>query len=171
MTGKPIGEPVRFVFLADMHITAGEGAAATCKYLTERITGADDLDFLIHVGDLGYGRGSTAVWNTWHGLIEPFSGRIPYHVSIGNHEFSYKGLPGTNDPSGAGTQWAPDFSNVYNNGGGECGVPTQVRPRTCTSTLQFLLTISRPHSAVFARLSTAMGSSGIPSRWATCTWP
>ena len=70
MTGKPIGEPVRFVFLADMHITAGEGAAATCKYLTERITGADDLDFLIHVGDLGYGRGSTAVWNTWHGLIE-----------------------------------------------------------------------------------------------------
>lgn len=64
--------------------------------------------------DLGYGRGDEDVWTTWHGLIEPVSSRLPYHVTIGNHEYSYKGLPGTNDPSGAGQQWAPPFSNVYN---------------------------------------------------------
>ena len=77
---------------------------------------------------LGYGRGDVAVWNTWQDLIAPFSARIPYHVSIGNHEYvtsmwtarfadaypslcyyrySYKGLPGDKDPSGAGKQWAP----------------------------------------------------------------
>jgi Purple acid Phosphatase, N-terminal domain/Calcineurin-like phosphoesterase len=153
VTGKPHGpdEATRFVAFGDMYISSGEGAAATCKFLKERIDSIDDLQFLLHIGDLGYGRGDVDVWNTWHNLIAPFSGRIPYHVSIGNHEYSYKGLPGTNDPSGAGSQWAPPFSNVYNDGGGECGVPTQVRPRTCTSALQFilpfLLTISRPHSA------------------------
>jgi len=35
-------------------ISSGEGAAATCKSLTQRITGADDLDFLIHIGDVRY---------------------------------------------------------------------------------------------------------------------
>jgi len=33
-------------------ISSGEGAAATCKSLTQRIMGADDLDFLIHIGDV-----------------------------------------------------------------------------------------------------------------------
>lgn len=33
-------------------ISSGEGAAATCKFLTQRITGVDDLDFLIHIGDV-----------------------------------------------------------------------------------------------------------------------
>ena len=51
-------------------------------------------------------------------------------VSIGNHEFTHLGLPGTNDPSGAGAQWAPPFSNAYDDGGGECGVPTSRRFRT-----------------------------------------
>jgi len=132
VTGKPLGADVatRFVHIADMHITAGEGAAATCKFLTQRITESDDIDWLLHVGDLGYGRGNTTVWNTWHELISPFSSRVPYHVSIGNHEFAFLGLSGANDPSGVHEQWAPSFSNVYNDGGGECGVPTTRRFKT-----------------------------------------
>ena len=76
VTGKPLGadRATRFVMFGDMceccggrgsgvsrladaslllsDISSGEGAAATCKSLTQRITGADDLDFLIHVGDV-----------------------------------------------------------------------------------------------------------------------
>lgn len=26
------------------------------------------------------------MWNTWMGLIEPYASKLPYHVSIGNHE-------------------------------------------------------------------------------------
>ena len=50
-------------------------------------------------------------------------------MSIGNHEYSYKGRPGANDPSGAKAQWAPSFSNVYDDGDGECGVATNQRFR------------------------------------------
>ena len=39
-------------FCSSSDISSGEGAAATCKSLTQRITGADDLDFLIHIGDV-----------------------------------------------------------------------------------------------------------------------
>jgi hypothetical protein len=50
VTGKELGANVatRFVMFGDMYISSGEGAAATCKNLAQRITSPDDLDFLIH---------------------------------------------------------------------------------------------------------------------------
>jgi hypothetical protein len=90
VSGKELGpdQATRFVAFGDMYISSGEGeiredavsslslltllfsgANSTCKFLTDRVNGADDLDFLLHIGDLGYGRGSVAVWNTWLDLI------------------------------------------------------------------------------------------------------
>ena len=89
VTGKPRGPAVdtRFVVYADMYISADTGAAATAAHVAA--LPVDDVDFVCHVGDLGYGIGDTAVWNEWMALIAGYSGRWPYHVSLGNHEFDY----------------------------------------------------------------------------------
>ncbi len=88
----------------------------------------NDIDFLLHVGDLGYGLGDVAVWDTWMGYIEPISSLIPYHVSIGNHEYCYEGTS-SNDPSGHGVDraWNPSWRNCGGDSNGECGVGTSKR--------------------------------------------
>lgn len=90
-SGKVRGGDVatRFAVYGDQYTTNGEGATATAAHLTERITKEDDIDYLLHVGDLSYGCGDTGRWNAWHDIIEPYSGRIPYLVSIGNHECAH----------------------------------------------------------------------------------
>lgn len=131
-TAKPRGGDVasRFVLYGDQAITAGEGATATAQHITERVSTQDDLDFLLHVGDLSYGCGSTDVWNSWHDIIEPYSSRLPYLVSIGNHEYDYVASEdGSKDPSGVTKTWHPPWSNAGRDGGGECGVPPARRFR------------------------------------------
>jgi len=46
------------------------------------------------------------MWDVWHSMIEPLSSRVPYLVSMGNHEFEW-----------SGSYWGGDSSH------GECGVP------------------------------------------------
>jgi hypothetical protein len=72
--------------------------------------------FVLHFGDLSYGCGVTLVWDAWHALIEPLSSRLPYLVSMGNHEYVWSGsyYPGGDS-------------------GGECGVPTERRFRAPSS--------------------------------------
>ena len=84
VTGKPLGPNVetKFLLYADMYVSADSGADATAAH-SAALT--NEVDFLIHPGDLGYGIGSTSVWNEWMGLIEPTSSRIPYMVTTGNH--------------------------------------------------------------------------------------
>ena len=84
VTGKPLGPDVdtKFILYADMYVSGDSGADATAAH-TAAMT--EEVDFLIHPGDLGYGIGSTSVWNEWMGLIEPTSSRIPYMVTTGNH--------------------------------------------------------------------------------------
>ena len=133
VSGKARGAavPTRFAVYADMYISGGSGAVDTAAHLTARVTGANDLDFLLHVGDLAYGLGSVGVWNTFHSLIEPYAARIPYLVSIGNHEYDYSaGQDGSKDPSGAGKMYSPTWWNGGTDSGGECGMPTARRFRT-----------------------------------------
>lgn len=123
VTGKPLGADVATAFAAfcDMGTSGGSGAVDTVARLSPRL---GDLDFVLHAGDLSYGEGVASTWRTWMGLIEPVSSALPYHVSIGNHEYDYpSSQDGSKDPSGAGKMWSPPFWNGGYDSGGECGVP------------------------------------------------
>ena len=41
---------------------------------------------LLHIGDISYARGISAVWDGFMTQIQPTSARVPYMVGIGNHE-------------------------------------------------------------------------------------
>ena len=45
-----------------------------------------NVSLALHVGDLSYAVGHGFLWDMWGGIIEPVSSRIPYMVSVGNHE-------------------------------------------------------------------------------------
>ena len=59
-----------------------------------------------------YACGVGLIWDAWHSMIEPLSSRIPYLVSMGNHEFV----------------WAESYVQGHDSGG-ECGVPVEKRFR------------------------------------------
>lgn len=63
----------------------------------------NELDFVIQIGDISYGRGNEAVWNEFFDMIEPVASMMPWSVIPGNHDMK-----------------ASDSS-------GECGVPMLAR--------------------------------------------
>lgn len=126
-TAPPPDAPIRFIAYADMAVSAAPGAVETSLRVSQRLDAdPDGYAFLIHVGDLGYAEGNVAIWDEWMSYIEPLSSRLPYHVSIGNHEYDYE-EGGEHDPSGAGKAWHPNFWNGGVDSGGECGLPTARR--------------------------------------------
>jgi acid phosphatase type 7 len=133
VTGKPTGAfvPTRFAMYGDMLMSGGTGGVATVANVKARIDGPDDLDFVLHVGDISYGEGSVSTWNAWHAVASDITSRLPYMVSIGNHEYDYpKSADGSKDPSGVGEAYAPSWWNGGSDSNGECGVPTSRRFRT-----------------------------------------
>lgn len=93
-TGKPRGGfvPTRFAFISDMAMSGGNGGVKTVERVEARIP---ELDFLIHIGDISYGCGSTSTWETWFNTAQRLTSRLPYHVSIGNHERVPRTLKGS----------------------------------------------------------------------------
>merc|ERR1711869_183688 len=64
---------------------------------------------ILHNGDLSYAMGYSAEWESFHNEIEPLSSRVPWMVTMGNHERDWPG-------SGSTVGDTDSF--------GECGVPT-----------------------------------------------
>ena len=56
-------------------------------------------DFVLHYGDLAYAMGTGTDWEAWARQNEPLATRVPYMVSVGNHEMCYAGYGGSHDPS------------------------------------------------------------------------
>jgi len=85
VSGKELGPNIdtKYVMYGDMSESGIPGAVETSDRVYERITQENDIDFLLHVGDLSYAEGNVNVWDTWMSYIEPYSGLVPYHVSIG----------------------------------------------------------------------------------------
>ena len=96
VTGQARGPDttVSFAVVADFDVTGDGGSVTTAERLAALVaagvTGPGNeareplpLDFLLHVGDLGYGTGDVAIWETFMGLIAPLTASLPYHVSIG----------------------------------------------------------------------------------------
>ncbi|EER01403.1 Nucleotide pyrophosphatase/phosphodiesterase, putative [Perkinsus marinus ATCC 50983] len=74
------------------------------------------LRMAVHIGDVSYAMGYARVWDLFGTALEGVAMRMPYMVSIGNHEFDYT--------SGG---WHPSWGNFGSDSGGECGVPTKHR--------------------------------------------
>ncbi|KAE9002907.1 hypothetical protein PF005_g14308 [Phytophthora fragariae] len=82
---------------------------------------------VMHVGDLAYAMGSTYIWDQFGHLIEYAAARLPYMISMGNHDYGF--LEGVKkDP----VKWPshPTFEKHGTHGHdsyGECGVPSEKR--------------------------------------------
>jgi acid phosphatase type 7 len=73
---------------------------------TKLIGNDDDIQMVLHIGDISYACGFLAEWDNFFNMIEPVATKVPWMTGIGNHEQGWsKGyFPGTDS-------------------GGECGVP------------------------------------------------
>lgn len=119
---------VRFVAYGDQDIV--EPSVNTSRFVSMEAT-QRGLDFVVHFGDLGYALGNAWRWDAWGSLVADGASRVPYMVSVGNHEFDYSGGQ-EHDPSHTHSDtdgsFAPDW---WNNGPtasrGECGVPVYYR--------------------------------------------
>ncbi|KAE8683037.1 putative inactive purple acid phosphatase 2 [Hibiscus syriacus] len=92
---------------------------STVKWILRDIEAlGDEPAFISHIGDIGYARGYSWLWDEFFNLIEPVASKVPYHVCIGNHEYDWPSQP-----------WKPEWANsIYGtDGGGECGVPYSLR--------------------------------------------
>lgn len=123
----PTGPAEGFQFLAygdmgDPHHrqVKAPGAQGTVDYTKRDVMAGANL--VLHVGDLSYANGREYVWNSFMDAIEPAASRVPYMITIGNHEYDYRRGGGhRQDPSGA-SKYDPDWGNYGNDSGGECGV-------------------------------------------------
>jgi acid phosphatase type 7 len=117
------------VTYGDMGVDPSPAATSTALRVASEL---DHLDFVLHIGDISYARGYGYIWELFHNLIEPISSRLPYMVSMGNHEYDHM-AGGQNDPSGAAGQgFHPVWGNYGADSGGECGVPMYHRFKSPT---------------------------------------
>ncbi|CAL4905703.1 unnamed protein product [Urochloa decumbens] len=88
----------------------GNYEQASLNTTKQIINDLENIDMVIHIGDLSYANGYLSQWDQFTAQIEPIVSTIPYMIGSGNHE----------------RDW-PDTGSFYghNDSGGECGVPAQ----------------------------------------------
>jgi len=102
------------------------GATGTVAWVMNEIN-QNDVNLVLHIGDISYAVGYGYLWEVYGSEIEPVSSIAPYMIGVGNHEYDHTGTGG-NDPSGAtGNGWHPAWGNYGDDSGGECSVPTYHR--------------------------------------------
>ena len=62
----------------------GEAAHNTSRLVLQEAM-QNDLDFVVHFGDLGYSLGAAWIWDAWGTMVSDMASRVPYMVSVGNH--------------------------------------------------------------------------------------
>jgi hypothetical protein len=90
-------EAVNIIAYGDMGVTPN--AKSTIDRVTARTT-STNVTCLLHIGDISYARGTGIIWDAFMTQIQPMAARVPYMVSIGNHEYDHV-TGGEKDPSGA----------------------------------------------------------------------
>ncbi|GAB9465876.1 hypothetical protein Gpo141_00003265 [Globisporangium polare] len=130
-----------FVVFGDLAATATatgdfmvQGGCGTTMQHIERdiVQGLEDethvYTAVFHVGDLSYARGSTFLWDQFGFLIQGAASRVPYMISVGNHDYGYQ--EGENAAGFDKYSPNPIFEDDRAGGfdsGGECGVPMSKR--------------------------------------------
>uniref|UniRef100_A0A0A9ENA2 Purple acid phosphatase n=1 Tax=Arundo donax TaxID=35708 RepID=A0A0A9ENA2_ARUDO len=84
-----------------------QASLSTTKQITKDL---ENIDMVIHIGDISYANGYLSQWDQFTSQVEPIASTVPYMIGSGNHE----------------RDW-PDTGSFYgyNDSGGECGVPAQ----------------------------------------------
>jgi hypothetical protein len=112
--------PFAYLVYADQGCPSGgwfEGSAWTAALAAQELTNTETpIRMVHHFGDLSYARGAAHQWDAWFELIEPLSRAVPYHVSVGNHEYDYTAGGNHKDPSpdsnrNDGTGYHPVWGN------------------------------------------------------------
>jgi len=80
----------------------------------------------LHVGDLAYAGGRGYVWEQFMTNLEEVATRVPYMVSLGNHEYDIS-TDSPQDPSGVHSGFRPSWGNYGDDSNGECGLPVFAR--------------------------------------------
>ena len=83
-TYDPNQSQVKFAVIADMDY--GANSDNTISRITELVD-AEEVDVVVHSGDIGYADGYEVHWDTFFNKIQPIASRVPYLVTPGNHEF------------------------------------------------------------------------------------
>lgn len=90
-------ETVSIIAYGDMGVTPN--AVETVGHSILRAV-TTNVTCLLHIGDISYARGTAVIWEAFMTQIQPLAARVPYMVSIGNHEYDHV-TGGERDPSGA----------------------------------------------------------------------
>ncbi|ETV91692.1 hypothetical protein, variant [Aphanomyces invadans] len=116
---------VKWIAYGDMGVDNSPAAVSTALHVSQDILRGYN-GFLLHFGDISYARGRGLQWDKYFYLIQDVATRIPYMVSMGNHEYDYIGGDGSRDPSHPATPngFHPSWGNYGVDSLGECGVPT-----------------------------------------------
>ncbi|KAL8004924.1 hypothetical protein Plhal703r1_c09g0049741 [Plasmopara halstedii] len=120
----------KFIAYADMGAYVEPGSASTAGRVYADVMEGEYESFLLHFGDISYARSVGYIWDHFFHLIEPYATRLPYMVSVGNHEYDYN-RGGEHDLSGGmlpyGGSFNPSWGNYGIDSAGECGVPMHYR--------------------------------------------
>lgn len=120
-TSPPIGPDVgvRLAAFADMGADPSPRGSGTIDRVNDNV---DKYNVALHFGDISYAFGNGFVWEQWFRMIERVASRVPYMVSLGNHEYDHM-YGADKDPSGAGLGFHPSWGNYGDDSRGECAVP------------------------------------------------
>ncbi|KAF0991563.1 hypothetical protein HZS_6333 [Henneguya salminicola] len=106
----------------DLDVTPYPAAYGTISRIRQEIDSTLPPDLILHVGDISYAMGLAYIWEEFGLMIQPVASRVPYMMTIGNHEHNH--VEGhENDPSKDGDNFRPVPSTYERDSGGECSVP------------------------------------------------
>lgn len=161
--GTAVSPSLSFFVFGDLNapVAATENFAVngSCGTTMELI--ARDLDethypyaALVHVGDISYANGATFVWDQFGELIQRVAARLPYMVSVGNHDYGYLEGADRNDPVRfpRNAPFEADGTHGFQSHG-ECGVPLQKRfhmPNNGNSLFWYSFAVGLTHHVVLS---------------------
>ena len=115
-----------FLVYGDMGSPTAKKCPGARGTLASLLNETAKVDMIIHIGDISYADGSSSIWDDFMEAIEPISEKVPYMVTVGNHEYDW--LPtkddvrqGVVDASGVSRPYTPEWGNYGEDSRGECG--------------------------------------------------
>lgn len=78
---------MRFAAIADQWVSSLGSVGTTERLVAQIAASLDDVEFVLHVGNLGYAKGAVWLWDDWMALCTAVAGSTAYMVSVGNHEY------------------------------------------------------------------------------------
>ena len=123
--------PTRFAAFGDSALyPVFPGTVTTVDMILALDAEEAPLDFVAVIGDLAYAEGSVVLWTLWAAFMFPIASRIPFMVTVGNHEVNvqscFSRLPIAQQAMWPGPAPGAGYGDDC---GGEGGVATYARYR------------------------------------------